>query len=122
VAVARVVLCIPAIENLDFDAAREGTPWRRQCITPNKKARVALFHDMLPFQLGDEVLVHLLSAQHTVGNAGGDNHVVADGERLGVAIDLDPASEVLAVEERHKAIVRAWPWRSEHQTKTECRA
>ena len=51
------------------------------------------------------VLVLLVGSQETRRVAGGDDLAVLGGEGLRGAVDVVPAGEVLAVEERHEAVL-----------------
>src|SRR5438045_4811200 len=59
---------------------------------------------MLPVEFEDEVLVHPVGAEHAPRLAGGDDLAVADGEGVRGAVDVDPAGQVLAVEQVDRPI------------------
>jgi hypothetical protein len=60
---------------------------------------------MHPFQLENEILVLLLSSQDAGGNPGADDHPIAHRPGFWRAVDVEPAVEILAVEERAKAFI-----------------
>src|SRR5260370_38371044 len=92
-------------KHLHLDATAVTGADGRQRIAPDEEAGVA---DLLrvhvhPIELGDEVLVWLSGPQVAGGTASGDDFVVLDEEGARVAIDVDPAVEIAAIEERNVA-------------------
>src|SRR6516162_2941708 len=117
-----------AHENLDLDAARVAGPHGGDGITPNKHTGVAdvelmdiedlafpgFSRDLLftnlgwgvePLEFEDEVLVLFVRAQIAGRLAGGDDHVLFNIKGARSAVDVVPAGEVLAVEERLEPVV-----------------
>ena len=59
---------------------------------------------MTPFQLDDEILVHLLRAHDASRDACTDDQAVFDCERVRRDVHRNPAGEVFAVEERNEPL------------------
>jgi hypothetical protein len=112
-AAALVVLPVQIDEHLHLDAARVARPLRRHRVGPDKETGVSdVFRvDVQPIELANEVLVLLLRPQKPGGPPRRHDHVVLDIERVRMAIDVDPAGEVFAVEHGTEAVVVAgWTW------------
>jgi hypothetical protein len=103
VAVARVVLGLVTIEDLHFDRLRERSSRRGERLRPDEESGVALGPEVHPLELDDEVLVLPLGAEEARRHTCRRDHPIAHGECLGRAVDVDPAREIAAVEERHEA-------------------
>src|SRR5439155_1459692 len=106
---ALLVLVGEIHQNLHLDAARVPTPDSRDRIGLNKEAAVADrarrgWH-VHPVELRDEVLVLLRGPQIARRLARCDNLPVLDKEGAGGAIDVDPAAQALAVEQRREAFL-----------------
>ena len=59
---------------------------------------------MTPFHFHDEILIHPVSANFADGLAGTDEHVLFDAPGLRRRIDEHPSGEILAIEQRPKAV------------------
>ena len=74
--------------------------------TNSPELAISFLFDVHPVHFEDEVLVLLVGAEEARRLAGGDDLAVLHEEGAGMAIDVDPAVEVLAVEERFEAFGR----------------
>ena len=91
--------------DLDLDRLREGLAAHGERRTVDEKTGVSALVEVLPLQLQDVVLVHPLRPEHPRGLSGTDDDAVFDLPCGRGAVDVDPAGEVLAVEERDEAVV-----------------
>src|SRR5262249_25356994 len=87
-------------EHLHLNSATVAGADRGDRIAPDKEAGVAdlLGVHMHPIEFRDKVLVLLRGAEIASRMARGDDLAVLHKERAGMAIDVDPAGQVAAVE------------------------
>jgi hypothetical protein len=105
IAIARVVLTLGPVEDLALDGARERLAPRRDRVGRDEYSRVAFGAQVAPFELENEILVLAFRAEDADGLAGASDHPVLDGPGGLAAVDLTPAGEVLAVEERRPILL-----------------
>lgn len=99
-----VGLAVAVIEDLDFDGAEEGHAGPTDGGSPDEDAGIAAGFQVSPFEFEDEVLILALGAEGADGLAGAVDEAVSDGPGLRGAVHIDPAIEVLAVEEGDEAV------------------
>ena len=102
VAVRRVTarVAVGILQYLHLHPAMKGLSLRRIRIGPDKDAGIAARLEVPPFDFHNEILVHAQGAKLANRLAGAMNHAVLYGPRVRRAINVAPAVEIFAIEER----------------------